>query len=382
LQRKFDALEQVFEVRVVGATVARSPTEDGVFALVPPFRPEPLNGALFYLTLPVRLARELRSFRPQAILTQSPYEAAAVLVGRKLAGSDARLVVDVHGDWRTLSRLYGSRLRALLRPLTDRIAVVALRRADAVRTVSTFTTSLARDVGVEPAAVFAAFMDLEPFLVPAAPLPEPPSAIFIGVLERYKDVDGLAAAWRLAAPRLPQTVLRVVGDGSRSHVIERLVRDLPRQTVWAPRLTTREVVQALDDSTVLVLPSRSEGMGRVIVEALSRGRPVIGTRVGGIPDLVADGVNGLVVGPRNPQALADAIVRVLSDRELAERLATAARPSAEPWLSTPEQYAERLRELVKSLSLREPTPPRSGARPAETGSRGRRSRSRRSPRLD
>ena len=78
------------------------------------------------LTLPVRLARELRSFRPQAILTQSPYEAAAVLVGRRLARSDARLVVDVHGDWRTLSRLYGSRLRALLRPLTDRIAVAAL----------------------------------------------------------------------------------------------------------------------------------------------------------------------------------------------------------------------------------------------------------------
>ena len=84
------------------------------------------EGALFYLTLPVRLARELRSFRPHAILTQSPYEAAAVLVGRRLAGSDARLVVDVHGDWRTLSRLYGSRLRALLRPLTDRIAVAAL----------------------------------------------------------------------------------------------------------------------------------------------------------------------------------------------------------------------------------------------------------------
>ena len=96
----------------------------------------------------------------------------------------------------------------------------------------------------------------------------------------------------------------------------------------------------------------------------------------------ADGVNGLVVKPQNPQALADAIVRVLSDRELAERLAAAARPSAEPWLSTPEQYAERLRDLVASLSLREPTLPRSGARPAETGSRGRRSRPRRSPRLD
>jgi glycosyltransferase involved in cell wall biosynthesis len=99
-----------------------------------------------------------------------------------------------------------------------------------------------------------------------------------------------------------------------------------------------------------VLPSRSEGMGRVIVEALCRGRAVIGTRVGGIPDLVDDGVNGLVVEPQDPEALSDALVRVLSDRRLAERLAGAARPSVEPWLATPEQYAERLRDLVSSLN--------------------------------
>jgi glycosyltransferase involved in cell wall biosynthesis len=350
LKRKFDALEQAFDLRVVGATVAGSPTKDAVFTLVPPLRPEPLNGTLFYLTLPVRLSRELRAFRPQAILAQSPYEAAAILVGRRLARSDAKLVVDVHGDWRTLSRLYGSRLRALLRPFSDRIAVAALRRADAVRTVSTFTTTLARQVGVEPTGTFPAFMDLEPFLGPPAPLPDTPAALFIGVLERYKDVDTLAAAWRLAAPRLAGSTLRIVGQGSRARVAERLVRELPRQTVWTPRLPTPEIVQALDSATALVLPSRSEGMGRVIVEALCRGRPVIGTRVGGIPDLVEDDVNGLVVESRNPEALADAIVRVLSDRQLAERLAGSARPSSVPWLTTPEQYAERLRDLVASLN--------------------------------
>ena len=350
LKRKFEALEQVFDLRVVGATVEGSPTKDGVFSLVRPFRPEPLNGTLFYLTLPARLSRELRRFHPAAILTQSPYEAAAVLVGRRLARSDAKLVVDVHGDWRTLSRLYGSRLRALLRPVSDRIAVAALRRADAVRTVSGFTTTLARQVGVEPSGTFPAFMDLEPFLGPPVPLPERPTALFIGVLERYKDVDTLAAAWRLAAPRLAGSALRIVGQGSRAHVVQKLVRDLPGSTVWTPRLTTAEIVEALDAATVLVLPSRSEGMGRVIVEALCRGRPVIGTRVGGIPDLVQDGVNGIVVEARNPKALADAIVSVLSDRQLAERLAGCARPSVEPWLATPEQYAERLRELVAALN--------------------------------
>ena len=106
----------------------------------------------------------------------------------------------------------------------------------------------------------------------------------------------------------------------------------------------------LDAATVLVLPSRSEGLGRIVVEALCRGRPVVATRVGGITDLVRDGENGLLVPPRDPPALADALVRVLTDRSLAECLAAAARPSVDPWIATPEDYARRTRELVEQVT--------------------------------
>ena len=90
-----------------------------------------------------------------------------------------------------------------------------------------------------------------------------------------------------------------------------LVRDLPAQTRWTESLSTPEVARALDEATVLVLPSRSEGLGRVVVEAFCRGRGVVGSRVGGIPDLVEDGVTGLLVAPGDAHALADALVRVL-----------------------------------------------------------------------
>jgi glycosyltransferase involved in cell wall biosynthesis len=73
---------------------------------------------------------------------------------------------------------------------------------------------------------------------------------------------------------------------------------------------------------------------------------VIGARAGSIPDLVADGVSGLLVAPDDPAALADAIVRALSDRALAEQLSIGARAAAAPWLQTPEEYARRMRELV------------------------------------
>ena len=73
---------------------------------------------------------------------------------------------------------------------------------------------------------------------------------------------------------------------------------------------------------------------------------MVGSRVGGIPDVIEDGVNGLLVPPDDPQALAAAIERILSDRELAERLGAGAYSSAERWRTTPEEWARRIAALV------------------------------------
>jgi len=344
LARKFEALTAEMDVRVLASARPGSPTRDDIFRLVPPR--EPFDGLRFWAVLPFRVWREIETFQPDAVLVQSPYEAAAVLAARRTEP----VILEVHGDWRTATRLYGSGARELLAPIADRVALAALRRVEAVRTISTYTTDLVRAAGVEPAATFPAFMDLDPFLSPIAPLPDQPQALFVGVLERYKDVDGLSTAWRLAAPRLPGVTLRIVGKGNRTHVVEALRRDLPAQTEWTPSVPNDAVPRLLDASTALVLPSRSEGLGRIVVEALCRGRPVVATRVGGIVDLVRDGENGLLVPANDPAALAEALVRVLSDRSLAGRLAAAARPSAESWLATPEDYARRTCELVVQVT--------------------------------
>ena len=344
LKRKFDALAAEVDLRVL----ASGEGGDETFELVPM---RPADGARFWASLTPRIARELVRFRPDAVAAQSAYEAAAALAARAAVGKRTPVLVDVHGDWRTSTRLYGSPLRQVLSPVADRIALEALRRADGIRTVSPYTTGLVREVGLEPADVFPAFMDLEPFLGPVQPLPERPQALFVGVLELYKNVDGLAETWRLAAPAVPGARLRIVGSGTRTGVVERLLADLSEQTTWTNRLETAEVAVALDASTALVLPSRSEGMGRVVVEALCRGRPVVATRVGGIPDLVRDGENGLLVEPGDTSALADAFVRILTDRQLSERLAGRARESAEPWLATPDEYAGRLRAAVARVAL-------------------------------
>ena len=90
-------------------------------------------------------------------------------------------------------------------------------------------------------------------------------------------------------------------------------------------------------------------MGRVVVEAFCRGRAVIGTDAGGIPDLVRDDANGLLVPVGDADALAAALVRVLSDRGLAERLGKSAHASAAAWAASPEEFAARFRELVDAV---------------------------------
>jgi glycosyltransferase involved in cell wall biosynthesis len=349
LAEKFEALERELEVRALGTAAARNGS-DPRFRLFRPVRPRVLDGPLFYVLLPFRVARELRSFRPDAILAQGAQETALVLIGRALARVPARVVADVHGDPGSATRLYGSPLRKILSPLGDLLARRGLRGADGVRTISDFTSGLVRTAGVEPTATFAAFMDLEPFLAsPPEPLPERPVALFVGVLERYKGIDLLAAAWRLAAPRVPDATLHVVGRGTLGSVPASLVAELPEQTRWTDALATPDVSRALDESSVLVLPSRSEGLGRVIVEAFCRGRGVVASGVGGIRDLVTDGKEGVLVPRGDADALADALARVLSDRELAERFGAQASSTVKPWLATPEEYARRVRELVEQV---------------------------------
>lgn len=351
LAKKWDAVEHELDYRVISAATADSAPSDARFRLSPPFRPHLLDGILFYLRLPLRIRSQIRDFRPDAIFASDPVLGAASLVGRALSGSQRpRVIVEVHGDWRTFARHYGSPARRLIAPLVDLAAAHAVRRADATRAVSSFTAQLVEDVrGVPPSAVFTAYSDLSAFTErPIVPLPERPTVLFVGSLEPYKNVEGLGEAWRLLAGRVPEASLLIVGSGSQQAVVERLVADFPGRVEHHEWLEPDAVAASLDDSTVLVLPSWPEGLGRVIIESFARGRGVVATDAGGIPDLVTHEVEGLLVPPADAMALASALERVLADRELAERMGAAARVRYGDWHSTPDQLAGEMRALVEA----------------------------------
>jgi glycosyltransferase involved in cell wall biosynthesis len=348
LAKKWDALEETMDYRVLGAAEPGSATRSERFRLSAPAHPAALDGALFQVRLPFRIRRQLVEFCPDAVVAADPFIGAAAFAGRRLAGGSTPVIVEVHGDWRTFTRSYGSEGRRLLSLPADAVARWAIRRADATRALSGFTSGLVEEVRGEPATMsFATYSDLAAFTErPVAPLLRQPVALFVGVLEAYKNIDGLCAAWRRVAAQMPDARLVIVGKGTRQSVVDSLVTDLPDQVAHHPQLPPCEVAAALDAATLLVLPSWPEGLGRVVIEAFARGRAVVATAAGGVLDLVQDGVEGVLVPRDDEAALVAALVRVLSDRELAKRLGAAAHVRYADWHSTPEQFARQMRELV------------------------------------
>lgn len=346
LAKKWDAVSRELDVRIIGREHAIRST-DPRFRRVPR-GPRAIGALGYWAWLPTVVGDEVRRFRPDVIITKSPYEAFALLPVARLARPRPKLLVDLHGDWRTAPRLYGSPFRRLIAGVTDRAALFALRSADGTRAISEYTASLARAAtGRRPLSVFPAYFDLESFTTgPPAPLPERPTIAWIGVLQRYKNPRVLAEAWRRVAARLSAPRLVIVGRGPLQPVVDELARDFPTRVTAIPQLSPPEVARLLDESTLLSMSSESEGLPRVIMEAFVRGRPVVSTAAGGIPDLVESGSNGLLVPRGDAAALAEALVRVLDDRQLAERLSRGAMEAGEQLRWTPERYARTLRRFV------------------------------------
>jgi glycosyltransferase involved in cell wall biosynthesis len=109
--------------------------------------------------------------------------------------------------------------------------------------------------------------------------------------------------------------------------------------------------QLLSRAAAFVLPSYAEGLPMSLLEAMAAGCPVVATRVGGIPDLITDGVDGLLVAPGDPHALAAALQRILRDPAFARQLGNAARRTIANRY-TAERSLERLEQIYAGLGVR------------------------------
>jgi glycosyltransferase involved in cell wall biosynthesis len=109
-----------------------------------------------------------------------------------------------------------------------------------------------------------------------------------------------------------------------------------------------DIPELLASFDIFVLPSRSEGFGRVNLEAMAMRKPVISTNVGGIPEVVLDGVTGSLVAPGNPEDLARAIMKLLTDPELGESLGREGRGRVEEHF-TLQAHVQRIQEIYGEI---------------------------------
>jgi glycosyltransferase involved in cell wall biosynthesis len=188
--------------------------------------------------------------------------------------------------------------------------------------------------------------------LPAAePLPEQPAVLYVGRLESVKGVDQLLHAMRRLLASIPAATLCVVGDGSQRRGLEALsaklgLSDRVRFAGWVASGDIRQFYAA---AQVVAVPSLSpETLAMVTVEAMAFGRPVVGTDVGGIPEVVEDTVTGRLVKPRDPEGLADALADILGDPARARRMSIAAREASEAFGA--ERFLDRLEETYGELA--------------------------------
>jgi glycosyltransferase involved in cell wall biosynthesis len=152
----------------------------------------------------------------------------------------------------------------------------------------------------------------------------PEAAQIVGVVARLEHEKGhptLLDAWPRVVRAVPNAWLLVVGEGSRRPELEAQAAALGiagRVVFTGRRDDVPAVTAALD---VAVLPSYREAQGLTILEAMALSRPVVASAVGGIPEMIESGRTGLLVAPHDPEALAAAIVRLLSDHAYADMLA-------------------------------------------------------------
>jgi len=260
------------------------------------------------------VARICREQTPGALLAHS--HALALLAGvplRRRFGLPCLLFVhaDIHDR---PTGTYDARLTAFYRWVGPR----AYRTADRVLAISPAMAEAAVHQGaapervrVIPNGVDPSEIGLDPDALRSGDEPgHPLRLLFVGRLSVEKGVADLLAACTRLAERGVAFMLEIVGDGPLRAGLESAVQaqglgDRIRFLGACPRVRLGALYRAADLTCV---PSLSEPQGLVVLESLIAGTPVVGTRVGGIPDAVRDGINGRLVPPVDPEGLADALV--------------------------------------------------------------------------
>jgi len=172
--------------------------------------------------------------------------------------------------------------------------------------------------------------------------------IFVARLAPIKGYQYLISAIPQVLKAVPTARFVLVGDGELREALEQQALDLGVTNNIIFTGLRDDVPELLAMSDLFVLSSINEGMGRVLVEAMAVGLPAVATRVGGVPDVVVDGGTGLLIPPRDPDALAEATIALLKDEDMRRRMGEAGRDRVDPDFSL-EEMVRKIESVYEEL---------------------------------
>jgi len=364
-EKKFRALQQLGEMHVIGLSIDRKPrhfVQYVLFYLLPQWRSPALRYMLYLIASPIIILTILKRHNLTILVAQSPYEgfaaALAKILARLLFRKKLALIVENHGDFENdLFMQRKIRLRFIYQFLMRVTATFSLHQADALRAISKTTEEqLHRFTGRKAIANFPTWTDIKVFQDAGRSERDNQTRfiLYVGVLIPRKGVHFLLESFGRIASTIEDVKLVLIGesqDDDYSKALRKVTQSLgpdQRVTFMGPK-TQPELAEFMAGAEVLVLPSLSEGLGRVILEAMACGTPVIGSAVGGIPDMIHDGQTGLLTEPGNVPALAEKISWILEHPKEASAMGRRAQQFAQDYFSV-DLYLQGYKDLFTAVS--------------------------------
>lgn len=224
------------------------------------------------------------------------------------------------------------------------------RSPDYLTAISNFLAQRAKGLGVDENKIKVIPNGVDLSEVPVEVNKIDNRVICVARLSWEKGLDYLVKAWPKVLTQVPEAKLVLAGEGDKRQEIEKLIRNLEiiDSVELLGNLPHRQVLQEIKKSEVFICPSLAEGLGIVFIEAQACGVVPIGTRVGGIPDVIQDNQNGLLIKPKSSEDISQAIIKLLTDKDLSERLVSKAQETVKryDWNTIINQIERVYRKLL------------------------------------
>lgn len=308
-----------------------------------------LSALAFYFRALGRCAAD----RPEMVLTNTwSVAGVAALFIKKTVG--VPYAVFAHGldIYSSIGPNGGVRVRWLMKAVLDNACVVIAN--------SSFTKALAGPV-TDSDKVKVLNPTVSPevlaYMESVAPVSRPErqqEILTVGRLVESKGHDVVIRSMPRVLEKFPDAVYRIVGSGPREAELRSLAAacGIAGRVIFEGEVDGERLAECYHNCDIFAMTSREvpsrgevEGFGIVFLEAAVFSKPSIGSRSGGIPDAIEDGVTGILVEPGNPDAVSVAAIKLLSDPGLAERMGRAGRQRAEKSFS-PESFASKLNDII------------------------------------